>query len=124
MCLRVDTNGCGPGKNTHVSVFVTLMQGEYDSSLKWPFRGDITVQLLNQLEDKGHHERTFSFSDITSDDDAGPVIGKEKAAYGLGLSQFIPHSELNYNCSKNCQYLKNDCLHFRVHVDGIGPYPG
>ena len=39
-------------QGTHVSVFTCLMRGEFDSHLKWPFRGDITIQLLNQLEDR------------------------------------------------------------------------
>ena len=62
MCLRVDANGYGVRKNSHVSVYLYMMRGEYDESLKWPFRGDITVQLLNQVEDRGHHEvASYSF---------------------------------------------------------------
>ena len=51
MCLRVDANGCGDGKGTHVSVYAYLIRGEYDDLLKWPFQGSIVVQLCNQLED-------------------------------------------------------------------------
>ena len=63
MCLRVDANGYGVCKNTHVSVYLYMMRGEYDDSLKWPFRGDIIVQLLNQVEDCGHHEVVIHFVD-------------------------------------------------------------
>ena len=48
MCLRVDANGSGAGKGTHVSVYTCLMRGEFDSHLKWPFRGTISIQLVNQ----------------------------------------------------------------------------
>ena len=44
------------------------MRGEFDSDLKWPFRGDITIQLLNQLEDKEHHTWTIPYTDKTPDD--------------------------------------------------------
>ena len=44
MCLGVDANGYDDGKGSHVSVFVYMMKGEYDDSLKWPFRGYITIQ--------------------------------------------------------------------------------
>ena len=44
-----------------MSVYATLMRGEYDDQLKWPFEGDITIELHNWKEDKGHHEDTFSF---------------------------------------------------------------
>ena len=54
MCLRVDTYGVGIGKDIHVSVFTCLMRGNFDSHLKWPFRGNVTIQLVNQLEDKKH----------------------------------------------------------------------
>ena len=31
------------------------MPGEYDDTLEWPFQGEVTVELLNQLEDTGHY---------------------------------------------------------------------
>ena len=65
MCLNIDANGWAEGKCTHVSVCVALMQGKFDYSLKWPFRGDITIQLLNQ-EDKGHYKITICFTDKTT----------------------------------------------------------
>ena len=33
MCLRVDANGNGDSKNSHVSIFVYMVRGEYDKSL-------------------------------------------------------------------------------------------
>ena len=67
--LRVNANGHGDGEGSHISVFVHLMRGEFDDHLKWPFRGDITIQLLNQLEDKKqqHHTETIHFNDKTPD---------------------------------------------------------
>ena len=63
MCLRVDANGCGDGKGTHVSVYAYLIRGEYDDLLKWPFQGSIVVQLCNQLEDNYHCTDTIDFSE-------------------------------------------------------------
>jgi len=34
--------GSGPGKGTHISVYIHLMRGEYDEFLQWPFHGDVT----------------------------------------------------------------------------------
>ena len=112
MCLRVDANGIGAGKDTHVSVFIYLMRGEFDKYLKWPFRGAITIQLLNQIEDKEHHENTVHFTDNTPDAYASRVNSGERAP-GLGWPRFISYHALNYNKAKNYQYLKYDCLHFR-----------
>ena len=106
MCLRVDANGNGSGKGTHVSVFTCLMRGEFDSHLKWPFRGTVTIHLVNQLEDKEHHTDTYAYTDATPDVYAAQVDG-ERSELGWGRPEFLPHSELG-------QYLKDDCLIFRI----------
>ena len=112
MCLCVDAKGQGSGEATHVSIFVYLMRGEYDDQLKWPFRGVIKIQLLNQSRDEGHWEKTVRFDDRVGVDDecAGRVVGKKRAA-GWGQSKFIAHTELN---TENKEYLKNNCLKFRI----------
>ena len=113
MCLGVYANGRGSAKGTHVSVCVCLMHGELDNSLKWPFRGDVTIQLLNQLNDKEHHVRALHFNDATPDTSAGRVTTGERG--GLwGYNTFIHHRELKYNSAKNCEYDMDDCLCFRV----------
>ena len=38
LCLQVFPNGYRRGKGTHVSLFMYVMQGPFDSLLKWPFR--------------------------------------------------------------------------------------
>ena len=115
ICIGVFTNGyaCGDGKGTHVSLYVYIMQGNYDTFLKWPFRGDVTVQLLNQLEDKEHIADTFSYTDTVPDHIVGQVVGHERAR-GLGTHTFVAHGKLAYNREKNCRYLKNNRLLFRV----------
>jgi len=114
MCLRVNANGCGSGKGTHVSVGVHLMQGEHDDHLKWPFRGDITVKVLNQRTEERHMGRIVGFSDRKSDKATGRVIGSEVAKRGIIFYEFIAHRSLGYNSAKNTEYLRDDCLKFRV----------
>ncbi len=48
LCLRFYMNGDGTGKGTHLSLFITLMRGEYDALLPWPFRQAVTLTLLDQ----------------------------------------------------------------------------
>ena len=111
MGLRVDANGDGVGEATHVSVFFCLHRGEYDDQLKWPFRGDITIQLLNQSRDEGHWEMTVHFNDRAPDYVAARVVGKERDISGWGYSKFIGHTELK---TGNKEYLKKDSLKFRT----------
>ena len=113
--LNVDANGYGSGKGTHVSCFINLMPGEYDDTLEWPFQGEVTVQLLNQLEDKNHYKDVIPFNDETPDDCKNRKKKEDIDAWGT--DQFIPHTNLGLNSSTNTQYLMNDSLYFRVSVN-------
>ena len=120
MCLKVYANGAGGskgpkgnGKGTHVSVYIYLMGGDNDDNLKWPFKGTIKVSLLNQLEDGQHHTKEPWPPDVR-EDKSGRVTEGERAQAGWGIPQFIPLQDLSYNGDKNCQYLKDDTLFFRV----------
>ena len=92
------------------------MKGENDNYLPWPFTGTVTVELLNQLEDKNHHSMTMKF---TSDIDIASqqVVDKERSNLGLGWHKYIPHSDLGHNMDKCCQYLKDDRLHFKIRAN-------
>ena len=37
MYLEIDANGFNDGEGTYVSVYVSLMRGEFDDQLMWPF---------------------------------------------------------------------------------------
>ena len=113
MCLSVYANGCGDGKGTHVSVFAHLMRGEFDDQLKWPFQDHVTVAMLNQLEDNNHTTITITFTNTADNQVIGRVTDEERAT-GFGYHTVIAHTDLTYNPAKNCQYLKYDCLRFRI----------
>ena len=109
LCLAVYT---GKGNGSHLSVFVHLMRGVFDDTLQWPFRGDISVQLLNQRGGEGeHHERTISFTDETPNKNAGRVIDNDRTASGWGRMKFITLEQLNQT------YLVDNRLQFRVKAE-------
>ncbi len=107
LALEVDVNGDSSGEGTHVTLWALIVKGDYDTKLKWPFLGKVTITLLNQLEDKDHHTKVVS---LTSKEDArvGDIWGYPK---------FTPHSALGHDPDKNTQYLKDNTLYFRVSVD-------
>ena len=114
MCLNVYPNGFVSGKGTHVSVYIYLMKGDNDDNLKFPFKGHVVFSLLNQLEGKNHLTREpWSPERNVPQEYSGRVTTGERHR-GWGYHRFIPQEDLNYNSDKNCQYLKNDCLFFRV----------
>ncbi|CAD5125988.1 DgyrCDS14169 [Dimorphilus gyrociliatus] len=53
MSLRINLNGIDSSLNKCISLFIHIMQGEYDDYLSWPFRGTITLTLVGQ---NGHDD--------------------------------------------------------------------
>ena len=116
LCLVVDANGHGEGKGTHISIFASLMRGDYDNNLQWPFEGDIVVELLNWREDN-HHYRRNAFSLNRYNDPGGSItscVTKGEYAPNCWGLDFIPHFSLYYNPDTNTEYLQDDCLRLRV----------
>ena len=113
MCLKVYANGIGDDEDTYVSVYLYMMRGENDDNLVWPFQGEVTLTLLNQLEDKDHKEFMISYDE---EDNNSRVTDGERGGTGWGVSKFISHEELGHRADTNCQYLKDDSLYFRVSV--------
>ena len=114
MCLRIDANGIMVGKDTHISVLVHFAPGQYDDQLPWPFRGSITLQLLNQRSNTNHYEITIPFTDATPENAASRVRHGTMATWGWGCYTYIPHEDLQYDQDRNCEYLMNNCLQFKV----------
>jgi len=114
MCLSLDANGSEEGQGTHISLYINIMKGEYDNHLQWPFRGKIFIELCNQ-RDPGVNNWAENIIFTYDAVQAGKrVIEGELAEQGLGIPTFIGHSNLGYSPKKNTEYLKNDCLHFKI----------
>lgn len=116
MVLKVYVNGTDDGIGTHMSVYIVMEKGRYDSSLKWPFIGGVTISLLNQLEDDNHHTKRLTF---IRDDNA-------KVGDSWGYSQFISHSALYFAYNTyfvpDAYYVQDDTIYFRLYVQ-IGHKP-
>ena len=109
MCFKIVANGIGDGEGTHVSLSIVLMKGENDGRLAWPFRGEITVGLVNWEKRGPDHEVTIYWDDAVTDDTAGRPK-EQMNTYGWGEQLFIAHEELDYNSDTGTQYLKDDCI--------------
>lgn len=106
MCINVTANSFDNYEGTHTAVGVSLMKGEFDDQLEWPFQGHITIRLLSQI-DEDYKETEIDFID-PDDTVASRVLTKEDniAEEGRGSNDFISHNDLRP------KYLKNDCLKF------------
>ena len=104
--LRLCPNGLKYGKGTHVSVSVHTLKGDHDAELKFPVKFTTTVQLLNQHRDQDHHTRDIQCQ-VTR-----KKVG-EPGSIGADWT-FIPFAALEWNRDKQTQYLKDDCLKFKI----------
>ena len=108
MKILVVANGDGRSRRPHnISIFAYIIEGKYDADLKWPFVGDVKLELLNQLEDKNHHSMVVHST---------PEHNKNAGDPGRGYYQYIPHSKLSRDSASNTQYLKDDTLYFSISV--------
>ena len=107
MCLRLYMDGDGSGKGTHLSFFLTLMRGEYDALLTWPFRQTVTLTLLDQDRQKDIFQ---SFRPDPSSSSFQRPINEMNVA--SGCPKFAPLSILD-----NSSYVKDDTMFLKCQVD-------
>ena len=114
LCLCVYANGTCAGRNTHLSVYVHLMAGEFDDQLDWPIDEDINVELQNQVYPSNHWDVECSFTNGCPQHVTRRVTTYRKVARtGSGSPTFILLSRLQHN--NRHQYLKNNSLYFSVY---------
>ena len=114
MCVMVSIHP----SHTKLYVYSYLLHGEYDAGLRWPFRGTVVVQLLNQLSNDNHHDHVFDYSQA-SDSESQRVTNGERSSNKIPSSPRLPLTALEYNSSKKCQYLRNGCLKFKIFVKNL-----
>ena len=110
MCLRLYMDGDGSGKGTHLSFFLTLMRGEYDALLPWPFKQTVTLMLLDQDKQKDIFQ---SFRPDPSSSSFQRPINEMNVA--SGCPKFAPLSIL-----ENPSYVKDDTIFMKCRVDTTG----
>ena len=116
MRLEANPNGCGDGKDTHLSLFARLLKGENDCNLKWPMNIDIGIQLINWRKDGSHIFYSIRFANAVSGARYQVMGAKEEADSSWGNQKFCAHSTL-YTATYNVQYIEDDCI--RLRIQGI-----
>lgn len=108
LCLRLYLNGDGSGKNSHISFFLTVMQGDYDALLPWPFSQLVTLMLLDQSGSGNHIKQCFK-PDPTSSSFWKPSSNLNVAS---GCPRFARKSVFD-----DIHYVKDDAMFFKVIID-------
>ena len=93
------------------------MAGENDNDLKWPFQGQITLQLVNWAGDHSHVTHVFDFGKAAKECSERVTFG-DRALYGHPILRFIDHITLSKivstPSSRSVKYVDDNNIHFRV----------
>ncbi|KAK3746437.1 hypothetical protein QZH41_012150 [Actinostola sp. cb2023] len=92
--LRLDPNGYGKGKGTHVSVYLIVMRSEYDAILTWPFDWKVKLIILDQKPDNSRRkniENEFTPDSTNLDCFKRPTTDENT---GKGYHTFVSHETL------------------------------
>ena len=111
MKIQLYPNGYGAAKNTHLSSYVTIMKGEFDAILPWPFLPEITFTLIDQQEDTSQRENVVrSFKANPTGEIFARPVGDENV--GRGFHTFVSHEKLQTR-----RYIVDNTIFLQVKVE-------
>jgi len=98
MHLTMCPNGIGCGKGTHSSVDCYVMRGECDDILPWPFKHDVTFELIDR-----HVTRIHTSSTVKYESDSGIFYNRDNrkpqsiidSSWICGNDKFVSLEELS-----------------------------
>ena len=109
--VAMDPNGSLSSGNTHLSVYIIVMKGEYDELLSWPFRKKIKITLIDQQGDPAKRENVADYLLPLPFNEGIAERPKSEEYVWRGKSQFISHEELQTR-----RYLVDDALFLQVEI--------
>ena len=113
MRFRLYLNGDADARDTHLSLFLVIMRGDYDTNLKWPFSFNVKFQLVDRTtsaDGKRHITKAFHF-DHTSDCSQRPTCDMND---GCGFKRFLSVEQFEKN---QARYVLNDAIFIKSHID-------
>ena len=109
MCISVSSN------NNYVFVWTLLMSGEYDNHLRWPVKGTLKIQLLNQCYDGNHTDPVdIAFDGAEDSPSCQRVLVGNKSHFGNYYETFINNKSLAEDVRKKKHFHKNNTLYFKI----------
>ena len=108
--MRLNPNGDDLGKNTHLSLRLIIMKGEYDAILQWPFAKPVTLTLIDQQGDPDDRENIVgSFTTYSGAWSSRPVREENQPT---GFPKFVSHDNL-----KKRAYIVDDAIFIKAKFD-------
>ena len=108
MNVCVCPNGVKNFTGTHMSVYVSILCGEFDDQLRWPFDGSITIQAYNRTTEQWSNEHTIVMNEKDGLQNVKRCVDL-LAHGGRGYHNFLSLSEL-----KNDYVKETNVVRFRI----------
>ena len=111
--MHLFLKGLNGGDGRHIGLFVSMMHGEYDTVLKWPFCGRISLTIMDQSTDVNGFRHDISGTFMAKRDlrafQKPTATGRYSTLYGY--AEFAPTDLV---CSP--QYLKDDTVMIQIEI--------
>ena len=111
MKMEIYPNGNGETKDSHLSVYMRVMKGEYDSILSWPFQKKITFTLIDQQQEESNRKdwiKSFTPDPSMMESFQRPV---REVNAGRGFPRFVSLKVLQTR-----RYVVDDTIFLKIEV--------
>ena len=108
--MGIYPNGNKDGKASHLSVYMRVMKGEYDSILSWPFQHKFKFTLVDQQQEEGNR-KDLSRSTPHPPSREGFRRPVQEVSEGLGYPKFV---SLEFLQSR--RYIDDDTIFLKIEV--------
>ena len=112
--LHLFPNGSSTGKNTHLSIYLRIMKGDFDSILKWPFAKQFTFSLIDQQENLyGRENITKTIpGNLEQQDCNSRPLGECNSRWGF--TKFVAHDVLTKRA-----YILEDIIFIQAKFETV-----
>ena len=113
LCMRMNLNGVDSGVGKYVTLFVHMMQGDYDTILEWPFKGKIALSILDQSDASEFRHDISRCFEVNLDP---PNVAFQRPltecnTKGYGFVDFAPIAQIDRG-----QYAKGNTMLVRIQI--------
>lgn len=110
-------NGTSKGVSTHLSLFVSILHGEYDDQLEWPFKGTIYIELYDYTTNSWNSNLpAVEFEESDNIKSTGRPTSSHSNP-GLGFPKWVFLEDVRQ------RYCHKGMIRFRVAKIDVSSYP-
>ncbi len=107
ICLKVEIVPWG-NQSHQMTTYIHFMKGQFDDFLTWPFKGAISIRIVDQVKGQGHRE--FKSKYTTDNECCQRVVSNEIARHGQEAINTII-----YDGNDTSKFHKNDTIVFHIY---------